>query len=191
LSASIEDLAQEFKSAIENGNANNNAPISLCGYSMGAAIAFEIAKLFEDEGRTCHVIMLDRGVSDHSKISGETQWNEVQTYLGEDALSTISSTALAQIKAAVIHYTEVISSYQPQGVINAGILALEAQENQIPNDMKQWEAFTRRELELRFVNSNHYSILSGENVEQISSFVTDFINKHSDHAQKTNMYESV
>jgi amino acid adenylation domain-containing protein len=154
---SIEDMALRFFSKIETALANKR--LCLVGYSMGAAIAFELAKKLENKDREVNLVLIDRnvGAPDGMPDQKERLINDLEVMLDKAGLDARSS---GRIRKFVLHNVDVLDRHVVDGVVQADITAIEAGGNIVKTRMEDWEAHTSGHFEHFFVEESHFDILN-------------------------------
>jgi len=149
--------------------------VHLLGYSMGAAIAFEMARLLESRGRVVQLILLDHTVAERQRNPAEDQ-AALQVFIQTEFDFWLKDTALPnpdRIRRLLIHNYQLLSSHQLSGTISANVIALEASQNYRDHDMTRWENHTSGFLEHAYLEGDHFDVLSTANLPLIASKIKD------------------
>jgi amino acid adenylation domain-containing protein len=147
---SLEALAKTLHRQIVERDSRSN--IILVGYSMGAYVSYEVARLLQNEGKNPGLILIDCHVN--PLATGNP--------LVPDGMQL--SDILATIKAQVSPMVKQFTLQQP---IPVPIIALEAQDNPVPADMMQWahyaDAFSHH-----LIQGKHNSVFNLAGAEELS-----------------------
>lgn len=123
---------------------DDSLTITLLGYSMGAYVALEIARILEKEGKSPQLILVDVNLN----LSGKRISN-----LKEDE-------RLNEIKQ---EFGSLLTNYSPVPLSSTPIVALEAKENSLPANMKQWRTYGSS-LVHDYLEGDHDSVFSKANI---------------------------
>ncbi|RUT68627.1 amino acid adenylation domain-containing protein [Flavobacterium cupreum] len=165
---SIKAMAKSFVQEIKATNVSNQ-PIVLVGYSMGATIGFEVAKILEEENTAVKLILVDRGAHEKEEIlfdqkkSDEIIDNEL-AHWGKE----IRKEDFDRIKQLVFHNIKILTSHQLEGSINSKIIAVEANKNSGKVKMADWQLYTKGDFEHHFMNTTHYEIINEQQDELVA-----------------------
>ena len=164
---SIEDMALRFFNKIEGAPVGKR--LCLVGYSMGAAIAFELAKMLEKDGREVELVLIDRNVKIPAGMPNqkERMINDLEVMLDKTGLDARSS---SRIRKFVLHNVDVLDRYVVGGVLNADITAIEAAGNIVKTNMEDWKTHTRGAFEHFNVEESHLDVLN--RTEEIIEIIT-------------------
>lgn len=178
---SIEQMAARVISGIFS--VQQNGVFHLCGYSMGATIAYEVAKKIEKEGHKTTLVLLDRPPLKPEDMSSEKINSVVKFYsewlnneMGEDSLKTIDD---MRIKLFLKHNLSLLNKFVTAGQIQGTILALEAKEGKKVSSMKAWAMFTKGAVEHVWINSGHYNMLDSRYIPQIKKLLLQYLAPYS------------
>jgi tyrocidine synthetase III len=148
---SIEATAQEFYNEIRQ-----ITPVTLLGYSLGALVAFETAKLLEAAGVSVQLILIDREpVCKQISLSPDALDKELAGW---------ANAGVERIKNLAMQNLYNLNAYTQAGAVSAHILAFNAaQGNQ---QMQGWEKFTTGTVTCHSLPGHHYNLLAGETLVQ-------------------------
>jgi tyrocidine synthetase III len=136
--------------------------VVLLGYSLGALVAFETAKLLEPLPVKVTLILLDRdpiGTSSGEKISAEIEKVVVEKEI-ENWLEQSNIQLTEPMRALVYQNFRNLRAYKQYGSIKANILAFQAAHGH--QQMNNWRKFTSGTFECIELPANHYNILSDQ-----------------------------
>ena len=151
--------------------------VHVLGYSMGAAIAFEMTRLLEDQGRMVQLILLDHTAVERHRNPAEDR-AALQVFLQTEFDFWLKDTALPnpdRIRRLLIHNYQLLSHHRLSGTISANVMALEASENYRDHDMNHWENYTSGFLEHAYLEGDHFDVLSTVNLPLIASKIKDAV----------------
>ena len=154
---SIEQAAEELSKEILLRQQDGN--FIIFGFSMGATIAFEMAKILEKKFKTVNLILVDRGVETTAGIlPGDTSVEEDVDWLLQrfPAAGAAHPGGEATLRPFLAHNTKLMKAYKQKGKIKGGIIALEAEENKEKTNMKKWKSFTKGGLGQIFIKGDHW-----------------------------------
>lgn len=155
---SIEATAKQFAAEIAPGQEQ----IVLLGYSLGALVAFEMAKLLEHPSLNIQLVLLDREpvqTQNKEAISAEIEKAVVEQEIGNWARqSGIAFTS--NMRALVYQNFRNLHAYTQSGSTTADILALQATQGH--QQMSKWKPFTTGKFSRIQLSANHYNILLHE-----------------------------
>jgi len=176
---SIEEMASRFLSDILS--VQPSGVFHLCGYSMGAIIAYDVAKKLEMKGHKTTLALLDRPPLKLEDLSPQKINAAVKIYsawlnheLADDALKTIDNN---RIRNFLKHNITILNRYAVEGQINGSILALEALEGRKASRMKNWAMFTKGIMEQVWIKSGHYNILDTQYIPHIKKLLLQHLSQ--------------
>nr|BFF38238.1 hypothetical protein BACY1_00430 [Tenacibaculum mesophilum] len=177
---SINHMAASFIYEIQKV-INNEQPVIIVGYSMGATIAFEIVKTLEATYPNIKLVLLDRGI----QKEGESVLiaSEINTLLEKELIlwkKEMSTSDFERIKRLVIHNTKILAAHELQGNIKADILAIEAVNDLAEANMIEWGALSSGAFTHQYIKANHYEILETQS-ESIIKLLKQLIQENHDH----------
>jgi len=145
-------------------------PLSIVGYSMGALVAFELAKILEKENIPIVLYLIDRSV----KLSKE---EEISTSSANILLNNFQ-TQLDEISINQIHFREfyfnncrLINNYCQTGKINGDIYVFESEANEVSSEMINWKELSDNGLMCHKIKGDHWQALESENVKYLSKLL--------------------
>ena len=156
----------------------------LCGYSMGATVAFEVARKLEGNGHTVALILLDQLVLGGHKASKAqlaeqsahfSNW--LQQELEKAAITAISHSA---IQSFIANNLKLLATYQTSGKIQGPILGVETKEGKTRSFMKAWQGHTDSSFEHRWIEGNHFQVLDKGQIPILQHLISEFIPKPID-----------
>ncbi|HEX2684385.1 MAG TPA: thioesterase domain-containing protein, partial [Ferruginibacter sp.] len=154
---SIEETALQFHNEIIK---TAEQDISLLGYSLGALVAFETAKLLEASGKTITLILLDRNpaITTHKDMP-----EEIMHEIANKEMANWQSQP-EKMKALVLQNLRNLQAYKQSGCIAGNILALNASQGN--QSMMGWKNFTKGSFHLNTLDAHHYSMLANKQLTQ-------------------------
>lgn len=167
---SIKVMAKSFVQEIKTIKSVNQ-PTVLVGYSMGATIGFEVAKILEEENADVKLILIDRGAYETEEIlfdqkkSDDVIDNEL-AHWGKE----IRKEDFDRIKQLVFHNIKILASHKLEGKISSEIIAVEANKNSDKVKMTGWQGFTNGAFKHHFLNTTHYEIIN-EQKDELASLI--------------------
>ncbi|MFW0738277.1 amino acid adenylation domain-containing protein [Flavobacterium sp. T12S277] len=179
LCQSIEEMAGYFSEEIKKRQSNQ--PFVILGYSMGAAIAFEVVKELEKQYDAIELVLVDRPISiiglqdNEEDIDAQADWllKEYQKITG---LSTDQ-------KAGVLSFLKnnllLDNQYSLQGKISSTIHVLESGENELRSNMHNWKEYTTGELTHHYLSGTHWEAFSEKNFDKYVEIFKNSIQKTS------------
>jgi amino acid adenylation domain-containing protein len=168
--SSVEEIAGQFSNEILNHHVKGE--VVICGYSMGVAIAFEIAKTLEQKGIPLTLILVDRGIP--SKI--EMFWRRVTAGIAANQLFALYKKLTTGIqvnekllKKFLLNNIKVLNRYQQAGKLISKIYVFESEQNR--QNMGNWKTFTTAGISHSFVKGSHLEALTGDNTGHVASTI--------------------
>ncbi|MFL5746551.1 MAG: amino acid adenylation domain-containing protein [Niastella sp.] len=143
---------------------HSNGEMVIIGYSMGAAIAFEMAKILEPTLNNLQLILVDRGVvpvthPDNMSVSKEADWL-MSKY---KALIGVEIGDEAALRKFLVNNIELLNRYEPTGKINNKIYTFISAGNKSVTAMDAWNAFTNGGIIPQFIQGDHWEALTNIN----------------------------
>jgi amino acid adenylation domain-containing protein len=174
LHASIEQAAKKFSEELINHHVKGE--VIIFGYSMGAAIAFEMAKLLEANDIHLALVLLDRGIPSRfqklmDRMSARRAVKQfVELYKQFIPADKIDEPALKRFLSNNIN---ILNKYNQTGKIKSRIYAFEADANN--QRMKQWNNHTTAGVAHSFVKGGHWNALDENNLQHIAKTLENII----------------
>lgn len=148
----------------------------IVGYSMGAAVAFEMAKLLKSKIAKSGLVLIDRGpYSKASDLSKEAMEKVIDSELRR-GLNVMGEELLAKTKRAITKNNEMLCQYNPAGKVPGPVLAIEAVRKKVPTNMEAWKNFVDGEFHCELVQTHHYGIISDDFESQFADLLEQFVN---------------
>jgi len=150
--------------------------VFLAGYSIGALVAFEIAKVMEREGLKVKLILIDKTLK-------ETDSKEYEEPAIEEALSGelnfwdsfLDLADRGRIKNLMLQNYRNMLKYEPSGKLKCDIFLLEAINSfSRKGAMETWKRFTTGKCIVKSLSASHLEIM---NHGQLPQLLIDFKNK--------------
>lgn len=176
---SIEDMARSFVKEITSVNCDTE--LTLIGYSMGVPIAFEMTKLLEAQRYYVDLVFLDRGVdrrplNDSLVVDGRhvkrTLDNELRNWPKD-----MRRENLDRLNNLLKNNLIALSKYRESGSVNSNIVTFEATGNMRAAEMRRWQEHTTGTVEHRYLEGDHYDILSLRNIKIIAQSLTELLSE--------------
>lgn len=172
---SIEEMALTFTREMKEALPGQS--VTLVGYSMGAAVAFEMCKLLEKEDRQVNLVLIDRNVSYGNEKSPSPK--EIDELLERELgfwFNELPESNIERNKKLVINNLKILEGHKTQGLIKAKISALEGSKNTQKANMEAWEAYTSGDFEHHYIADDHYNLITRQKTvlaEVIQSAIID------------------
>jgi amino acid adenylation domain-containing protein len=178
LYTSIEQAAQEFSAEIMKNQEGGD--FVLLGYSMGAIIAFEMARILEEQFGPIRMVLIDRPpvIRDMEKMPDKAAVNKLLEWMVEQyRILTGDAEADGEgLKRFLLNNMELMQNYQQSGKIGSDIQALECRQKRAVS-MKDWADYTEGNLEHCFIEGTHWEALSPENLPLLEKAIRDMFPK--------------
>jgi fengycin family lipopeptide synthetase D len=173
LDRSLEEIALDFsKKILQN---QQKAEFTIMGYSFGALVAYELAKVLEKAGHTSfHLIMIDVGTDRERYLRDDAIYKNFMEEQMDNFRTIIDADQLLRYKNVTLNNIDLMKKYKVNGLIQKDILGLEASDNEIEMNMKDWEGYTRGKVIVEYGTGNHASMLEDEKLEAISDIIRTF-----------------
>lgn len=138
-------------------------PLVLIGWSLGAKMAYELARQLQDElGIEAALVVAAACPSPQQPIQvGQFSAREyLERLKGTPKQVMDSPDMLNTLEPAIQGDLEMARHYQSDQVIDAPILALEASEDEIvsPNRISGWQRYSRSDFSLRQIKGDHFAL---------------------------------
>jgi amino acid adenylation domain-containing protein len=175
---SIEEMAKTFIGEIKK--ITKSKSISLIGYSMGVPIAFEMAKILENEDYNLKLIFIDRGVYDQSESEelSKERVNELLEMELKHWIKEVKESDAGRIRDLIFNSSQILNNYQVTGKISSGIFAIEASKNYSKANMNNWRKYAEGNFEHCYIDSDHYGILNTEHSSTLVELIIKGCSKH-------------
>jgi amino acid adenylation domain-containing protein len=154
-------------------------PVTLVGWSFGAALALATGLQLESEGRSVALVLLDgappradRGptaaapVVDFASLRTRPYWGRVLA-----AMDAMPPADLARIERLAQHHHDLARRDDLPGVLNGPITCIEATGGPGRAGMAGFRRFTRDRFELHEVGGDHYSMFHPPNLAQVQALL--------------------
>ena len=176
---SIEEMAGYFSEEIKKRQSNQ--PFVILGYSMGAAIAFEVVKELEKQYDAIELVLVDRPISiiglqdNEEDIDAQADWllKEYQKITG------LSTDQKASVLSFLKNNLHLDNQYSLQGKISTAIHVLESGENELRSNMHNWKEYTTGELTHHYLSGTHWEAFSEKNFDKYVEIFKNSIQKTS------------
>lgn len=177
LDPSIGAMADSFLAEIRN--IQPQGLYTLVGYSMGGAIAFEIARRLESEGAEVELILLDTVPETASQKEGLEQFNEGNTQTELDEwLAIINIEDKARMSEVYNHHSRLINEYVISGAVRGNIHAFHRNDEPITDHVSEWAVYTSGSFEAEILPGTHFDFL-GRNREILAERIAAIIRKRN------------
>jgi tyrocidine synthetase III len=173
---SIEHAAKQFSEEVINHHVKGE--LLVFGYSMGAAIAFEMAKLLERNGLQPTLVLVDRGIpSNMQKLLERVTagWATKQLLNLYKHFIPTSNVDEAAVKRFLQNNVKILARYRQSGKIESRIYAFEADGNN--QRMKQWNNYTHAGVTHHFIKGGHWNALDENNLHHIATSLESITQK--------------
>ncbi|MBC8757078.1 amino acid adenylation domain-containing protein [Kordia sp. YSTF-M3] len=171
---SLEDKAWNFSRQILEDRSPRK--ITLVGFSLGASIVFETAKILEGKGFETRLLLIDRNISRRKpKLTEEVieaNENELRYLEGWLRSFEYNEEQTARIQKLWDNNIELNNKYKQRGKVKGDIIAFKTKKH-ISNkflNMKDWEKYTTGNFEHIYLEGNHYDAIQlVKNIEMIAN----------------------
>ncbi|MES2732835.1 MAG: amino acid adenylation domain-containing protein [Bacteroidota bacterium] len=172
---SFEEMAQRFAEEIRAVQPLGSYLI--LGYSVGALLAFEVARILEQGGSQAQVIMLDKdtvpektaNIFEHNPALAK---QVLRHQVGDAWLAHAHQSDVERAERLLYHIAKLHANYQLSGKIQGNIIALEAVGNASKADMQRWKEYTQGTFTHVYVNGSHNDLLTLHVADLIDTFQT-------------------
>ncbi|WP_281322334.1 non-ribosomal peptide synthetase [Flavobacterium aestivum] len=169
----LEDKAWNFARQIMKYRSQRK--LTLIGFSLGASLAFETAKILEDKGFEIQLLIIDRNISRRKpKLTDEVKRaNESELQYLEGWLKGFeyNEEQIVRIRKLWKNNIDLNNKYKQRGRIKGDIIAFKTKNN-ISNEflnMKDWEKYTTGRFDHIYLQGNHYDAIQlTKNIEIIA-----------------------
>ncbi|MGN2639002.1 amino acid adenylation domain-containing protein [Nocardia takedensis] len=181
-------------------------PYTITGWSFGAAVAFEMARLFEQRGdrvaaltlidppRTCdnpdgdaslipqlrHLLAwLTAGQIDELVTATEMLTGTQRVHAMIERIAAVDHAGqdlglLAEQIAALLANRRALAMWRPSGpLVSFTVIASRHTLDARPQDLRDWEEFSRGPMRVEVVAGNHFSITSGEGLAAVGDLLDE------------------
>ena len=176
--ASVEEMAALFSNSISRHQQQER--FMIVGYSMGAAIAFEMAKLLEPSFKSIELVLIDRGAEkkpdemyQHLDKADRHEWMtaELEKFNANQAFDTEHTSRF------LLHMMDLLRKYSPTGKIQSNITALEAQDAAIKTNMQGWKNLTAGNVTVDFVEGSHWDAITERNYARYRTVIENVLTR--------------
>lgn len=148
--------------------------VYLLGYSMGAWIAFETARLLEEQGLTVILLLLDKPVT-HQVQEGYLSDEDLAAGFAYEIAnweSLFSASQLDHLQKMYKHNFRVHEKHVIAGTVNADIFTIQC-SGQMANTegMTGWKEHTRGLVSSFDINATHHEVLNKENLPRLVKII--------------------
>lgn len=200
--SSIHKMAKRYKDDL---NAIQKSPEIIVGWSMGGIIGFEIGmQLFEEFGKAPLLIMIDSW-SENIMSELMSEQEIVQQFIMDFLKSINASTSLITKKIQslselyqllqeskneknIIEMSQIetyfniykanliaLHQYNPQQKYPGQIVLLSASELQSNDDTHGWKIWSEKEIDVKTIVGDHYTVLQPPGIHQIADHINKLI----------------
>ncbi|MCW3101570.1 MAG: Nonribosomal peptide synthetase, partial [Bacteroidetes bacterium] len=164
---SIEQIAAEFAEQLiaKQQEADN---FVIFGYSMGALIAFEMAKKLESRYKNISMIIVDKNahLTRQNTIKSLFRKGEVsELFLSYKEIMPYETNNDKEIKAFLSNNIRLANKYKQRGQISSDLYAFECKYTK----MTEWEKLTNGRFNLEYIEGDHWQALSEDNMTKITA----------------------
>jgi tyrocidine synthetase-3 len=174
LYTSIEQAAIAFSDEIVKQQTADE--FIIFGYSMGAVIAFEMAKILETKFKAIRLILVDKSLNrDHRNVNISNDVNREIEWLIAQYKNLVADEDLDEITLSrfLLNNMQILNSYAQTGVIKSRIYAFESTGNHVSAGMKEWNNHTSGGIEHTYIEGGHWEALAGTNLHHFEKTITD------------------
>lgn len=155
----------------------------LIGYSMGATIAYEMAKQLESRGAKVELLLIDgctqrkinctiNSLTEREKIKFEKKFNrKLKKQLPDD----VPACVVKKIESMLQHNSDLLYNYEQNTILESDLTVFEAESGMLKADMSKWEEFTTGMFKHYDIKGNHFTLLEPENIPETSQIILDVL----------------
>lgn len=150
----------------------------IAGYSMGALIAFELAKVLEQKGMNVKLVLLDKDCKTEKSAFSQSlpEADSPETLFGVDIARWVKQQRgldFHKLKTAFRHHMVALDEYIIDGKVNAELITFEANFSTTRTQMQLWSRYTNGHFEHHLLACDHQSLLNYENTEIIAGILKE------------------
>jgi len=178
-SLSVEEMAKCFGDEIKNRH--KDEPFIVLGYSMGAAVAFEIVKELEKHYSNINLVLVDRPtVIEAEQIELQNMDFQANWLLVEyKKVIKLDEEQEKRTLAFLKNNLELNNLYQLKGKIESNIYVFEAADNEFSGNMHEWQNYTNGDFKHHYLLGTHWDAVSEQNFESYREFFKSIYEKTS------------
>ncbi|MGW5867318.1 non-ribosomal peptide synthetase [Streptomyces sp. NPDC055239] len=124
--------------------------VPLVGYSLGAAVAFDLARLLEQRGRRPALVLIDRMLNPPAPSA--------------ERAALIEGAEHTDVAARLDVLLPLAAGHTTQGVVGSPMATLEAAGNPVPAGMTSWRAHTTGSFHHTVIPGSHHTLLAPEHL---------------------------
>ncbi|MFJ8312991.1 MULTISPECIES: amino acid adenylation domain-containing protein [unclassified Streptomyces] len=124
--------------------------VPLVGYSLGAAVAFDLARLLERRGRRPALVLIDRMLNPPAPSAERT--------------TLIEGAEHTDVAARLDVLLPLAAGHTTHGVVESPMVTLEAAGNPVPAGMTSWRAHTTGSFHHTVIPGSHHTLLAPEHL---------------------------
>lgn len=167
---SIEAIAERFCKMTKK--MGKHKKMILAGYSMGAMVAFEIAKKLEKEHITVSLYLIDREASGNDPLdpenpSGKIDMEAVGNEIGNELLN--DPEIIGAFTRMYQNNLRLLANYKLGGLVEADISVFESAGNKTRTEMRNWSKMGKNDFYFYELTRGHYEVFDAANLEIIKS----------------------
>jgi putative pyridoxal-dependent aspartate 1-decarboxylase len=175
---SIEEAAAAFYDEILK--IQQDGPFIIFGYSMGAIIAFELAKRLADNYKNLKLILIDSPVkeiigdpTDQVIMHSNADWliAQYKHWIGEEDTDEV------RLRPFLLNNMSILNQYRQSGNVQADVHVFESTDNGQSTAMKNWRTFFNGTFKHHFIAGDHWSALSPQNILQFKKTISSIYSK--------------
>ncbi|WP_440133915.1 thioesterase domain-containing protein, partial [Chitinophaga sancti] len=148
--------------------------VRLMGFSYGATVAFEVAKMLEQEGFETTLLVIDRPVIKRRSFLGlktaSAEHEDINQFLDKIKMIDPAISYLNDITINWNNNIKLTEKYQQKGSIKGKLIAFKSKENMSKDflSMEDWNEFTVNAFTHYYLSGDHYESLElDENIDKI------------------------
>ena len=162
---------------IENNPVFKSKKLYLLGYSMGATIAFEIAKILENLKYTCELILVDRPPNKKEWMEKNRKISNAELIANADEIINAYDTNLFENellvdKNKIVEKNQILNEHYTLDKIKSNITYIEALNNKAFINGSEWQKHTFGEFKHYRIQTSHNAIFEEDNFEFIMNSIT-------------------
>ncbi|TDO73427.1 surfactin family lipopeptide synthetase A [Flavobacterium chryseum] len=178
-SLSIKEMAKSFLDEIKNRQTHE--PFIVLGYSMGAAIAFEIVRELEKYYSNIDLILVDRPTTvEADQLELQNMDHQANWLLAEyKKVIKLDEEQEKRTLAFLKNNLVLNNQYQLEGKISSNIYVFEATDNKYKGNMQNWQDYTNGDFKHHYLLGTHWDAVSEQNFESYRELFRSIYKKTS------------
>ncbi|WP_035061643.1 non-ribosomal peptide synthetase [Andreprevotia chitinilytica] len=153
-------------------------PFVIVGYSMGAKIAFEIARELERAGQQVRLFLLDGGPQDDPKYDPDAARSRLTQDIERVMPSQRGDLEIGpRLMETLLHNMRLDAAHAAHGLIDGDITVFRAARNERRPNLDLWSARTRGDFNLIDLDCDHFDVLDGPNEAMLAAHLIAYLSR--------------